>query len=62
MTNQTDSHITIRHAAGRTTVRAAGRYARPFLDALVNGAPSGEAAAFSAWLAFQPRTVSEVKA
>lgn len=51
MTNQSDSHITIRHTAGRTTVRATGHYARPFLDALANGAPSGEAAAFSAWLA-----------
>ncbi|MBJ9695908.1 hypothetical protein [Burkholderia cenocepacia] len=62
MTNQTDSHITIHHTAGRTTVRATGRYARPFLNALANGAPSGEAAAFSAWLTFQPRTASEVTA
>ncbi|MGK8195223.1 hypothetical protein [Burkholderia cepacia] len=62
MTNQTDSHITIRHTPGRTTVRATGHYARPFLDALANGAPSGEAAAFSAWLTFQPRTASEVTA
>ncbi|QUN38611.1 hypothetical protein KEH56_10255 [Burkholderia cenocepacia] len=62
MTNQPNSHITIRHAAGRTTVRATGHFARPFLDALANGAPSGEAAAFSAWLTYQPRAVSEVAA
>ncbi|NTZ82381.1 hypothetical protein FCJ61_04950 [Burkholderia metallica] len=57
MATQPISAITITRAAGRTSVQATGRYVVPFLDALAKGAPTGEAAAFSAWLAFQSRNV-----
>ncbi|HEM7840266.1 hypothetical protein [Burkholderia multivorans] len=62
MTNKSQSLITIVRSDGRTRICATGRYALPMLEALANGAPSGEAAAFSAWLSFQPRNVGEVKA
>ncbi|AJX83294.1 MULTISPECIES: hypothetical protein [pseudomallei group] len=58
MTNKPESLITIIRSAGRTRICVTGRYVLPMLEALANGAPSGEAAAFAAWFDVQPRNTS----
>ncbi|MFG7209549.1 hypothetical protein ACGYTS_02295 [Burkholderia pseudomallei] len=58
MTKERDSLITIVRSAGRTRISVTGRYVLPMLEALANGAPSGEAAAFAAWLDVQPCNTS----
>ncbi|WP_353191980.1 hypothetical protein [Pandoraea pnomenusa] len=62
MKKKDKSCITITQSPGRTRIRVTGRFALPMLEALANGAPTPEAAAFIAWLSAPAATEPEVKA
>ena len=53
--------ITITHTRRRKRIYATGPAAVRFLDAIANGAPSAEAAAFGAWIEGTCQIPDEVK-